>query len=162
MKNFTLTCLVVLLSFSLSAQEGAILTEQQNSAWITELRQEKELDEQLEQLRNRFNSDKTIYFRTNSNPHGKDPAPEKEYEAETAHRPLYIFSFPGGRLPVNSNPSQEYLSSLQELLQPEHVIAVNITTGAKATAIYGARAISGLIEIEVQSREVLKSLETAP
>ena len=158
MKKFILTCLVSLASFSFFAQETPILTEEQNKAWVQELQQEKELDEQLELLRERISSDSSVYFRLNANPHGKNSAVTKEYKEETRHRPLYLFSFPGGSLMVHPNPSEDYLVSLQEVLKPEHVSHIKITTGVMASALYGSRGRPGVIEIYVRDKAVLAGL----
>ena len=158
MKTTILSCLISFLSFSFFAQETQILTEEQNKAWVQELQQEKKLDDQLEQLRDRLSSDSSVYFRFTSNPHGKDASVSGENKEETRHRPIYFFSFPEGDLVVPSNPSEEYLASLQEVLQSEHITNIKITTGVMANALYGSRGTPGVIEIEVRDKAVVSGL----
>ncbi|MGW1454952.1 hypothetical protein ACWBC2_08140 [Salegentibacter agarivorans] len=152
------------------AQDGLILTAEENKEWIENLKAEEKLNQQLNSLQKRIMADTAV----NSSSHficftGLSSERRKEIEAKTKaekpgknlhsrHRPIYQF--------VN-NKEVIYLSSikgktaenLQEFLTTKKVSALEIYYDQPENVLYGVRGESGVILIRIKEEKTFDRLQ---
>ena len=163
-KAFTLSFgLLVVLKVSVAqvAPGSLILTKEQSDAWISQL-ELAPIDAQIDLIRDRILLDTNVYVRS-SYPDRIRLQDESEKGKKTAayRRPFIVINGKCQHYHVNitNSTKRESVKQLVELLTAKNIKSVTVHKDDNATAIYGSRAIGGVIILSAKNRTLCKELE---
>jgi TonB-dependent SusC/RagA subfamily outer membrane receptor len=157
-----LTILIILTSLtSLTAQsigDSLILTREQSDTWIVKV--EKEIkSKQLALIRQRILLDTNIYIRQSYPDRIKvDTEKEKGTRTEGYGKPLLVFN---GQYfaDINNKTKNNSIKELADFLTDRKIKSVSIVKDTQATAIYGSRAVCGVILLTTKDKKTLRQIK---
>jgi hypothetical protein len=162
-RAFTLSfCLfTVLKSVGQVAPENLILTKAQNDTWISRL-ELAPIDAQIDLIRNRILLDTNVYVRSSYPDRIRlQDEGENGRRIEAYSRPLLVINGKCQHYHVNitNKTKNESIRQLAELLTGENMTSVAVRKDDKAIAIYGSRAIGGVVILSAKSRKICKEIQ---
>jgi hypothetical protein len=163
-KAFTLSfCLFTMLKVSVGqvAPDNLILTKAQSDAWISRL-ELAPIDAQIDLIRDRIVFDTNVYVRS-SYPDRIRLQDESENgkKIEVYSRPFIVINGKCQHYHVNitNRTKNESVRQLAALLTGKNINLVTVQKDDNAMAIYGSRAIGGVIILSAKNRTVCKQFE---
>lgn len=156
-------CLLAIFnaSYGQVSPDSLILTKAQSDAWISRL-EVAPVDAQLDLIRNRILLDTNVYVRSrypdrirlqNESANGK--------KLEAYSRPFIVINGKCQHQHVNitNSTKRESVKQLVELVTGKNIKLVTVHKDDNATAIYGSRAIGGVIILSAKNRRICKEFE---
>ncbi|SKC73621.1 hypothetical protein [Ohtaekwangia koreensis] len=144
------TILLLLLSGNVYSQSNnsdtLIITLDENKQWLTKF-EGKDLKDKLTIIRNRILSDTAIYIRqTFADRIRVEDQYTHEKRIEGTCKPLFIL----GNQPIyiTNQTSNKQIENLVELINVHNIKDVRILNDSTAPAIYGSKAICGVIILD--------------
>lgn len=155
MKNFFLPLLLLITTFSVGAQSHeAVLTKEQNDAWIAALR-ESDLSKRLEMIKERWQQDASFHYEVAKNSYKII----SENRPGPVCRPLYSFVEEEGETVVfPTNPSSKKVAAVSEFLTVDNVSEVEIASEA-IQLIYGQRGSCGVMYIRMAEIDIFEKIK---
>ena len=154
MRLLTLALLFGLLNYG-QANGQLILTEEENLAWISKLRNENDLSTRLEIIRTRILADTSVYvksledravFKTGKNMNKKDGL----------CRPILIVE--GYFLEITNDSDTQTIKDLAKELTTKNVKELEVVEGEKAKVLFGQNGWCGVIMMTATNKKAKKSL----
>lgn len=141
--------------------DNLILTKAQSDAWISRL-EHASIEEQIDLIRGRILLDTNVYVRS-SYPDRIRYQDESENgkKIESFSRPFIVIDGKCQHYYVNitNRTKNESVRQLAEFLTEENMKLVAVHKDDNAIAIYGSRAIGGVIILSAKNRKVCKKIE---
>jgi len=166
---YTLICL-----FTASvavAQDGLILTAEENKEWVENLKAEEELSQQLSLLKKRIVADTAVNFSSRFVCFtGLSPEKRKEIEAKrkaekpgedlhSRHRPIYQFVNNEEVISLSGGIKDGTAIDLQEFLTTQEVSSLEIFYDQPENVLYGVRGESGVILIKLKEEKTFERVK---
>ena len=164
---YTLICL-----FTASvavAQDGLILTAEENKEWVENLKAEEELSQQLSSLKKRIVADTAVTYSSRFicftglsdekqeeiKAEEKKKAEEKPGKLQSRHRPLYQFVKDRESISLSGIKDGTAID-LQEFLTTQEVSSLEIFYDQPENVLYGVRGESGVILIKLKEEKTFE------
>ena len=141
-----------------STADSLILTKEQSDRWIIKIKKEIK-SKQLDLIRQRILLDTNIYIRQSYPDRIKfDTEKEKRTRTEGYGKPLLVFN---GQYfaDFNNKTKNKSIKELANFLTDNKIKSVSIIKDTQATAIYGSRAICGVIQLTTKDKKTLKQIK---
>jgi hypothetical protein len=158
------TILLLLLSGNVNSQSNnsdtLIITLDENKQWLTKF-EGKDLKDKLTIIRNRILSDTAIYIRrTFADRIRVEDQYANEKRIKGSCKPLFIL----GNQPINitNQTSNKQIENLVELINVHNIKDVRILNDSTAPAIYGSKAICGVIILDPKNKKISKKINSLP
>lgn len=154
----TITFLLISTAASLAqstTRDSLILLTDQNDRWFSKL-ETAPLNDQVKMIRERILADTAIFIREAfADRISIDYSHEKRIEG--AGKPLLVFeSVPAY---ISNKTSKASVEKLAGLITTGNVKNVTIMKGAKAQAIYGSRAMSGVVMLGLKDMALIAEVQ---
>lgn len=156
------------------AQDGLVLTAEENQEWIKDLKAKNNLVEQLNMLSQRIISDTAVTYSSTRficftglsdekqeeiKAKEKKKAKEKPgQQLQSRHRPLYQFVKNRESIPLGAIKKARRALKLAEFLSPAKVESVEIFYDQPENVLYGERGESGVVLIELKDEKTFQRL----
>lgn len=153
--------LITIQLFGQAPNDKLILTRDKNDKWIAEL-ETGLLSNQLTSIRTRILLDTNIYVRSSYPDRIKiQDESDNGKKIESFGRPLIIVDGQCKHysLNINNRTSSKSIRELSKLLTEENIEKVTIYKDVNATAIYGSRAVAGVIILTVKAKKTCKRIQ---
>jgi len=150
----TLTLLFGLLIYG-QVNGQLILTEEENLAWIDKLKQEKELETQLEILRTRILADTCVYVK-NIGDRGTFKTRKNESKKDGLCRPILLVE--GYFIQVTNDTDKVAIENLTKELTTKNIRQFEVVDGEKAKALFGQNGWCGVILLTTTNKKAKKAL----
>ena len=132
-----------------------ILTEEENKAWIEKIRTEKELNKQLDLLRNRMLADTNVYI-MNFGDRVILKTDKDKQKADGLCRPLLFVD--GQPIYIKNGTSTKVIKQLADSLTTDNIKGLSVADDNQATALYGSSGLCGLIALTPKNKKVKREL----
>ncbi len=132
-----------------------ILTEEENKAWIEKIRTEKELNKQLDLLRNRMLADTNVYVMIFGDRVILKTDKDKQ-KVDGLCRPLIFVD--GQPIYIKNGTSTKAIKKLVNSLTDDNIKGLSVADDNQATALYGSTGLCGLIALKSKNKKVKKEL----
>jgi hypothetical protein len=156
------------------AQDGLILTAEENKEWIENLKAEEELSQQLSFLKKRIVADTAVTYsstrficftglsddkkeeiRANERKKAKEKSEKSGQQLQSRHRPLYQFVKDRESISLSGIKDGTAID-LQEFLTTQEVSSLEIFYDQPENVLYGVRGESGVILIKLKEEKTFE------
>ncbi|MDN4164453.1 hypothetical protein QWY31_03015 [Cytophagales bacterium LB-30] len=131
------------------------MTEEENKTWTAKLRTEKELNKQLDLLRNRILADTNVYVMIFGDRVFLKTDRDKQ-KSDGLCRPLLIVD--GQPIYINNGTPTKKIKELVNILTIDNIKGLSVADDKQATALYGSTGLCGLIALTPKNKKVKKEL----
>lgn len=147
--------------FGQVSPDNLTLTKAQSDAWVSRL-ELAPIDTQIDLIRNRILLDMNVYVISTSPDRIRLQDESKNgSRIEAYSRPFIVINGKCKLYSVNitNRTKNEFIRQLGELLTEENIKLVTVHKDDNAMAIYGSRAIEGVLILSAKNRRICKEFE---